>query len=137
MKPNEVEKIAYYYKRFSKSKSESLFKQGLFKANISHYYQMVFHKMIVDFYMPHRGLIIEIDGKEHIETKDSNRDKLLQGFGFKTHRFTNAEIYQDVDKCIQIVLTKYPESSELYRASKQNRRKFNKYFKRQRKLRCA
>jgi very-short-patch-repair endonuclease len=51
---------------------------------------------IVDFYCPKAKLIIEIDGKTHLEPtteqNDTIRDEFLKNMGFKVLRFDNNEI---------------------------------------------
>jgi len=52
-------------------------------------------KYIVDFYCPSKKLVIEIDGSQHLERQkeyDLNRDYFLQKLGFKTLRFMDNEI---------------------------------------------
>lgn len=50
--------------------------------------------MIVDFILPKRNLIIEVDGGVHNDTKekDLRRTKWLEGCGFNVLRFENSEI---------------------------------------------
>lgn len=59
----------------------------------------------VDFYLPKKGLIIELDGHNFHSSPeqkeyDSKRDRYLQSKGFRVLRFTGREIYRDVNKCI-------------------------------------
>jgi ATP-dependent DNA helicase RecQ len=53
-----------------------------------------FQNRQVDFYIPHAGLIIEIDGSQHQGTKpiDDARDTFTSTLGLKTVRFTTQEI---------------------------------------------
>lgn len=53
-----------------------------------------FHR-IVDFYLPKRSIIIEVDGKYHEETKEKDRIKdyeFLHKRGFRTLRILNEEL---------------------------------------------
>ncbi|MDQ3014567.1 MAG: DUF559 domain-containing protein [bacterium] len=60
---------------------------------------------IVDFYCPHKRLIIEIDGSQHGENEeyDLERTCYLEAQGFKVVRFWNSEIDFDVTKVIKII----------------------------------
>lgn len=51
----------------------------------------------VDFYLPQAFLVIEIDGAQHNEAKDSIRDNHLAKYGIKTIRFTTNEIKEQGD----------------------------------------
>ncbi len=54
---------------------------------------------IVDFYCPEKKLIIEIDGSQHLDNKqyDKEREDYLLSLGMKTIRFWNNEINQNID----------------------------------------
>lgn len=54
---------------------------------------------IVDFYCPGKRLVIEIDGGQHIQNKeyDKNRTKLFNDLDIKVIRFWNSEIEKDID----------------------------------------
>lgn len=62
---------------------------------------------IVDFYCPRAKLIIEIDGSQHFEEKneqkDKERDTYLQALGFTVLRFNNTEVCQNVDSAVEMV----------------------------------
>ena len=59
---------------------------------------------IADFVCLEKRLVIELDGKSHEETAehDKLRDDLLSKLGFRTVRFTNEELFEDIEN----VLTK-------------------------------
>ena len=59
---------------------------------------------IADFVCLEKRLVIELDGKSHEETAehDKFRDDLLSKLGFRTVRFTNEELFEDIEN----VLTK-------------------------------
>ena len=52
-------------------------------------------KYRVDFFIPELDLIIEIDGKHHLQQVeyDSNRDKTLKALGYKTIRHPAESVY--------------------------------------------
>jgi len=57
---------------------------------------------IVDFYLPIKGIIIELDGSQHEEYehkwKDQFRDETLESWGYKVIRLKNKEVdYIDID----------------------------------------
>ena len=59
---------------------------------------------IVDFYSPKANLIIEVDGKTHLEPtiseNDSKRDEHLKELGFKIVRFDNQDILNQLEYVI-------------------------------------
>ena len=63
---------------------------------------------IVDFYIPTKGLVIEIDGIQHLteehEEKDQVRDKFLEGQGLNVLRFSNESIRNSFTDVCQIIL---------------------------------
>ena len=66
-------------------------------------------KFIVDSYCPSSKLVIEIDGESHfvtdvIQQYDSQRDLFLKSLGLHVLRFTNTEIYTNLDGVISTIL---------------------------------
>ena len=63
---------------------------------------------IVDFYIPQKHLVIEIDGIQHLteehEEKDQIRDDYLKGEGLRVLRFSNESIRKSFSDVCQIVL---------------------------------
>ena len=64
---------------------------------------------IVDFYIPQKQLVIEIDGIQHLTEdnikKDQLRDNFLKEQGLKVLRFSNECIHKNFIDVCQIVLT--------------------------------
>ena len=60
---------------------------------------------IVDFVCLEKRLIIECDGGQHAEqeSKDSERDKHLQGKGFMVLRIWNNEIIENLDGVLETI----------------------------------
>ena len=58
---------------------------------------------IVDFYCKEENLIIELDGSQHLENKeyDKERDKYLEILGLKVLRFWNNEINSNIEGVLQ------------------------------------
>jgi len=58
--------------------------------------QHVIHPYICDFFCPSKGLIIEVDGDTHDAAYD-RRDASLATKGFETLRFTNHQVWDNLD----------------------------------------
>ena len=60
---------------------------------------------IVDFYCPKAKLIIELDGSQHYEAdyqeKDALRDAELTSLGFTVMRFSNDEVYFEIEAVVE------------------------------------
>ena len=60
---------------------------------------------IVDFYCAKAKLIIELDGSHHYEPeyqeKDRQRDDELRSLGFTMMRFSNDEIYYEIEDVVE------------------------------------
>ena len=63
---------------------------------------------IVDFYIPKKQLVIEIDGIQHLteehKEKDQARDKFLEGQGLSVLRFPNGSIRKNFADVCQVIL---------------------------------
>ena len=63
---------------------------------------------IVDFYIPQKQLVIEIDGVQHLteehEKKDQARDKFLKTQGLRVLSFPNESIRKNFSDVCQIIL---------------------------------
>lgn len=63
---------------------------------------------IVDFYCPRLKLVIEVDGDSHFLDEaieyDRKRQKYIESFGTKFLRFTNLEIYENIDEVLEEIL---------------------------------
>jgi very-short-patch-repair endonuclease len=60
---------------------------------------------IVDFCAPHRRLIIELDGSQHIEqqTYDEERTKSLEARGYQVLRFWNNDVMDNIDSVLKVI----------------------------------
>ncbi len=60
---------------------------------------------ITDFYCPKINLVIEIDGEIHdipeYKIHDIGRSEILNDFGIKVIRFTNEQIFNDIESVIK------------------------------------
>ncbi len=72
--------------------------------------QHVINKFIVDFCSIKSALIIEVDGKIHENQKeaDAKRTRILEKEGYRVIRFTNEEIFYEIDT----VLKKIKEATQ-------------------------
>ena len=65
------------------------------------YRQKIIGKYIVDFYCPKANLVIELDGGQHYsetgKVKDRTRDDILRGMGLKILRFSDRDIFENMD----------------------------------------
>jgi Protein of unknown function (DUF559) len=67
-------------------------------------------KYRVDFLIPSKKAIIELYGYQHHNTKekitkDAERERYLQRLGYQIIRFTGTEVFKDVHKCVNEVLS--------------------------------
>jgi very-short-patch-repair endonuclease len=76
-------------------------------ANVQFYRQRPIDRFIVDFYAPAARLVVEIDGPHHRNepqaTRDHERSLWLAAQGFRVLRFTNGEVYADLDRVIECI----------------------------------
>jgi very-short-patch-repair endonuclease len=60
---------------------------------------------VIDFYCPRLKLAIEIDGDSHFVSRADERDKARQehikAYGFRFLRFTNEDVYKNIDGVCQ------------------------------------
>jgi very-short-patch-repair endonuclease len=58
---------------------------------------------IADFYCPAKKLIIEVDGGQHLNKReyDKERNNYLESLGFKVIRFWNEEVNKDIDEVVE------------------------------------
>ncbi|NNM76066.1 endonuclease domain-containing protein [Sphingomonas sp. ID1715] len=64
--------------------------------------QQVIGSFIVDFFCPSRGLIVEIDGDTHDQPYDARRDAFMLKQEFRTARFTNLDVMQNIAGVLQL-----------------------------------
>jgi very-short-patch-repair endonuclease len=69
------------------------------------YRQRIIGNYIVDFYCPKASLIIELDGGQHYEEegiiKDKIRDDYMKRQGLKVIRFSDTDVFEDIDGLIE------------------------------------
>ncbi len=64
-------------------------------------------KFIVDFYCPQLKLAIEVDGDSHFTENavknDIERQKIIEAFGITFLRFTNLDIYENLENVLDSI----------------------------------
>lgn len=67
-------------------------------------------KFSIDFYCAVQKLAIEVDGASHYaigeQEKDRERQKWIEQFGIKFLRFTNDDVYKNLDGVLMMILEK-------------------------------
>lgn len=65
------------------------------------------NQYVIDFYYPELKLAIEVDGDSHFndisEKYDKERQKFIESFGIWFLRFTNIDIYDNIDGVLQTI----------------------------------
>lgn len=67
------------------------------------------NKFIVDFYCPKAFLAIEIDGGVHLDRivaeRDEGREEEIKKLGVRVLRFTNEEVFKNVERVISTIVS--------------------------------
>jgi very-short-patch-repair endonuclease len=84
---------------------------------IQFYRQKPIERFIVDFYAPKAGLVIEVDGGQHFEKeemeRDSERDAILTELGLTILRFDNFQVLRETDAVLEKIREKLEERMEV------------------------
>ena len=111
-KTKELKELAFKFRNELldlETPTEILFKSYLIKLRIKYEFQKIVYAgksfYIVDFYIPRKNIVFEIDGRQHSNLenieKDENRTLDLKRVGLKeVYRFTNDDIYK-YSSCIK------------------------------------
>jgi very-short-patch-repair endonuclease len=71
---------------------------------------------ILDFYCPSQKLAIELDGEAHFQDRgrenDSKRTLYLQSLGIRVIRFENQLVFDDIERVLNIIRSKFMDHSE-------------------------
>ena len=74
---------------------------------VKFYRQRVIDSYIVDFYCSRAKLIVEIDGSQHFTVSgkeyDTLRTEILEKYGLKVIRFTNADIDDNIHNVCEVI----------------------------------
>jgi very-short-patch-repair endonuclease len=71
--------------------------------------QHVISAYIVDFFCPEKGLVVEVDGDTHHAAADRERDLALADEGYRTMRFCNAEVRDNLQGVLESILATLEE----------------------------
>jgi very-short-patch-repair endonuclease len=67
---------------------------------------------VIDFYCPKIKLALEVDGDSHFtegaDTRDKERQAIIESFGITFLRFTNKEIYENTDGVLEKIFQNLP-----------------------------
>lgn len=83
--------------------------------------QAVIGNCIADFSCPHKKLIVEVDGDTHDSDADLKRDERLKELGFRTVRFSNADVMHNMDGVLTALLEAMNDSSDRWQKTAPNR----------------
>lgn len=68
---------------------------------------------VVDFYCTSLKLAIEVDGESHFtddaSLRDEERQRIIEEYGLTFLRFTNSEIYENIDGVVNRILQRIDE----------------------------
>jgi very-short-patch-repair endonuclease len=74
---------------------------------IQFYRQKPIGSYIVDFFAPSAGLVIEVDGSQHLEgenlRRDGQRDEYLASLGLRVCRFDSRQVLADTEAVLQVI----------------------------------
>jgi len=81
-------------------------------------------KFIIDFYSPEMKFAIEVDGNSHYDKEhipyDIERENYIKSFGIKFQRFTNEEVYKNIDSVLLHISKKINELRKLQNTTPQS-----------------
>nr|WP_246218814.1 endonuclease domain-containing protein [Parasphingorhabdus halotolerans] len=77
--------------------------------------QAVIQYYIADFVCPHKRLIIEVDGDTHDSDADFKRDERLKEQGYRTVRFSNIDVMDNIDGVLTALLKALSQSPDRWR----------------------
>jgi very-short-patch-repair endonuclease len=70
--------------------------------------QYSINRYIVDFYCTELRLVIEVDGESHLGKENQEYDKVrqdeIESLGISFLRFTNQDVYRNLNKVISVIL---------------------------------
>ena len=74
---------------------------------VQFYRQKPIGNYIVDFFAPKAKLVIEVDGSQHADSrqaeKDKDRDDFLGGAGLRVLRFNRNEVLTKTDEVVKVI----------------------------------
>ncbi|MGJ0483634.1 MAG: endonuclease domain-containing protein [Methylomicrobium sp.] len=86
--------------------------------SVPFYRQKPIDEYIVDFYAPQANLVIELDGGQHLETKqqryDQQRTLYLQKQGLAVLRFTNLDVLKNIEGVMKVIFREVRKGLERF-----------------------
>ncbi len=74
---------------------------------VQFYRQRPVGQYIVDFYAPSVGLVVELDGSQHLEERvsdyDARRTDFLRSVGLEVLRFGNEDVVEDLEAVVGVI----------------------------------
>lgn len=81
---------------------------------VQFYRQKPIGEHIVDFYAPKAKLVVEVDGSQHMQgdnaQKDRSRDEYLASLGLMVLRFNSREVLEESDAVVEVICQIMTES---------------------------
>jgi len=75
--------------------------------DVQFYRQRPIGKYVVDFLAPSVRLVVEVDGSQHMQgdqlQRDQKRDEYLAGLGFRVLRFNSREALTETDAVVEVI----------------------------------
>ncbi len=85
------------------------------QMGVQFYRQKPIGNFIVDFYAPAAGLVVEVDGSQHLEREQAEHDECrtvyLETRGLRVLRFDNREVLKSLDAVAQQISTAVQEAT--------------------------
>ena len=76
---------------------------------VQFYRQRPIGNYVVDFYAPAAGLVVEVDGSQHFEPPQAQRDQQRRAYlereGLRVVRFTDREVLTQLDSVLEEIFT--------------------------------
>ncbi len=76
-------------------------------SDVQFYRQKPIGEYIVDFFAPRTKLVVEVDGSQHLEgeqaEKDGHRDEYLATVDLKVLRFNSREVLEETDAVVEVI----------------------------------
>ncbi len=104
--------------RKNQTEAEAIFwalvrKRRLFGLKFHRQYNI--GRYIADFYCHSARLVVEIDGSGHVKNRqkayDHERDEYMKSLGLRVLRFTNTEVFNEIERVVEKIVLSLPRHS--------------------------
>ena len=76
--------------------------------SVQFYRQKPIGNYIVDFYAPMAKVVVEVDGSQHMESKQATRDRqrhaLLASHGLRVLRFDDLQVLKEIEGVMEVIV---------------------------------